>query len=159
MQDTYFFPPDAKVPRIATAYTYYDGKGLNRFPDQPIVEGSMIYSADYPARGPKKLFAGGAGLNSTAMDYARFAQMILNGGKLGNTRILSRKTVELMSHDQLGKIDPDQAFARCQVPQAEERSAQTAPFGGDVVVAHDDAARIEHGDGGSRRKVIRKVVH
>ena len=110
MQDTYFFPPDAKVPRIATAYTYYDGKGLNRFPDTPIVEGSMIYSADYPARGPKKLFAGGAGLNSTAMDYARFAQMILNGGKLGNTRILSRKTIELMSHDQLGKIDPDQAF-------------------------------------------------
>jgi CubicO group peptidase (beta-lactamase class C family) len=110
MQDTYFFLPDAKVPRIATAYTYYDGKGLNRFPDAPIAEGSMIYSADYPYRGPKKLFAGGAGLNSTAMDYARFAQMILNGGKLGNTRILSRKTVELMSHDQLGKVDPNQGF-------------------------------------------------
>jgi CubicO group peptidase (beta-lactamase class C family) len=110
MQDTYFFPPDSKVPRIAAAYTYYDGKGLNRFPDAPIVEGSMIYSADYPYRGPKKLFAGGAGLNSTAMDYARFSQMILNGGKLGNTRILSRKTVELMSHDQLGKIGPDMGF-------------------------------------------------
>ena len=110
MQDTYFFLPDAKVPRIAAAYTYYDGKGLNRFPDQPITEGSMIYSADYPYRGPKKLFAGGAGLNSTAMDYARFAQMILNGGKLGNTRILSRKTVELMSHDQLGKVAPDMGF-------------------------------------------------
>jgi CubicO group peptidase (beta-lactamase class C family) len=110
MQDTYFFPPDSKVPRIATAYTYYDGKGLNRFPDAPIVEGSMIYSADYPYRGPKKLFAGGAGLNSTAMDYARFSQMILNGGKLGNTRILSRKTVELMSHDQLGKIGPEMGF-------------------------------------------------
>ena len=110
MQDTYFFVPDAKVPRLATAYTYFDGKGLNRFPDTPIVEGSMIYSADYPYRGPKKLFAGGAGLNSTAMDYARFAQMILNGGKLGNTRILSRKTVELMSHDQLGKIAPEMGF-------------------------------------------------
>jgi CubicO group peptidase (beta-lactamase class C family) len=110
MQDTYFFPPDSKVPRIAAAYTYYDGKGLNRFPDAPIVEGSMIYSADYPYRGPKKLFAGGAGLNSTAMDYARFSHMILNGGKLGNTRILSRKTVELMSHDQLGKIGPDMGF-------------------------------------------------
>jgi CubicO group peptidase (beta-lactamase class C family) len=110
MNDTYFYVPDAKVPRIATAYTYYDGKGLNRFPDTPIVEGPMIYSADYPYRGPKKLFAGGAGLVSTPMDYARFAQMVLNGGKLGNTRILSRKTVELMSHDQLGKIDPDQSF-------------------------------------------------
>jgi len=110
MNDTYFFVPDSKVARIATPYTYYDGKGLNRFPDSPIVEGSMIYSADYPYKGPKKLFAGGAGLNSTAMDYARFAQMILNGGKLGNARILSRKTVELMSRDQLGKIDPDQGF-------------------------------------------------
>jgi len=110
MSDTYFFVPDSKVPRLATAYTYYDGKGLNRFPDAPIVEGSMIYSADYPYRGPKKLFAGGAGLTSTAMDYARFAQMILNGGKLGNSRILSRKTVELMARDQLGKIDPDQGF-------------------------------------------------
>lgn len=110
MQDTSFYPPDAKVPRIATAYTYYDGKGLNRFPDTPIVEGPTIYSADYPYRGPKKLFAGGAGLVSTAMDYARFCQMMLSGGKLGNTRILSRKTVELMSHDQLGKIGPDMGF-------------------------------------------------
>jgi CubicO group peptidase (beta-lactamase class C family) len=110
MQDTYFYLPDTKVPRLAAAYTYYDGKGLNRFPDTPIAEGPMIYSADYPYRGPKKLFAGGAGLVSTAMDYARFAQMILNGGKLGNARILSRKTVELMSHDQLGKIDPNQGF-------------------------------------------------
>jgi CubicO group peptidase (beta-lactamase class C family) len=110
MQDTYFFPPDSKVPRIAAAYTYYDGKGLNRFPDAPIVEGPMIYSADYPYHGPKKLFAGGAGLVSTTMDYARFSQMILNGGKLGNTRMLSRKTVELMSHDQLGKIGPDMGF-------------------------------------------------
>jgi len=110
MNDTYFYLPDAKVSRIAVAYTYYDGKGLNRFPDTPIVEGPMIYSADYPYRGPKKLFAGGAGLVSTVMDYARFSQMILNGGKLGNTRILSRKTVELMSHDQIGKIDPDMGF-------------------------------------------------
>jgi CubicO group peptidase (beta-lactamase class C family) len=70
----------------------------------------MSYSADYPYRGPKKLFAGGAGLNSTAMDYARFCQMMLDGGKFGNTRLLSRKSVELMSHDQLGKIGPDQGF-------------------------------------------------
>ena len=110
MNDTYFYLPDAKVSRIAAAYTYYDGKGLNRFPDTPIVEGPMIYSADYPYHGPKKLFAGGAGLVSTVMDYARFSQMILSGGKLGNTRILSRKTVELMSHDQIGKIDPDMGF-------------------------------------------------
>lgn len=110
MKDTYFFPPDNKLSRLATAYTYYEGKGLNRFPDTPIREGSFVYSADYPSRGPKKLFSGGAGLVSTAMDYARFCQMMLDEGKVGSTRLLSRKTVELMTHDQLGKIGPDQGF-------------------------------------------------
>lgn len=110
MKDTYFFPPENKVDRLATAYTYYDGKGLKRFPDTPIVEGSMMYSADYPFRGAKRLFAGGAGLTSTAADYARFCLMMLNGGKLDDQRLLSRKSVELMSHDQLGKIAPDEAF-------------------------------------------------
>ena len=110
MKDTYFFPPDTKLDRLATAYTYYPDKGLNRFPDTPINEGTFSYSADYPYRGVKKLFSGGAGLNSTAADYARFCQMLLEGGKLGNTRILSRKSVELMTHDQLGKISSDQAF-------------------------------------------------
>lgn len=110
MKDTYFFPPDNKLGRLATAYTYYPDKGLNRFPDTPIREGSFVYSADYPSRGPKKLFSGGAGLVSTAMDYARFCQMMLDEGKVGNTRLLSRKTVELMTHDQLGKIGADQGF-------------------------------------------------
>jgi len=110
MKDTSFFPPDNKLDRLTTAYTYYDGKGLNRFPDTPITEGTFSYSADYPTKGPKKLFSGGAGLTSTAEDYARFCQMMLNGGKWGNTRLLSRKTVELMTHDQLGKIGPEQAF-------------------------------------------------
>jgi CubicO group peptidase (beta-lactamase class C family) len=110
MKDTYFFPPDNKLDRLATAYTYYADKGLNRFPDTPIKEGAFVYSADYPARGPKKLFSGGAGLVSSAMDYARFCQMMLDGGKAGSTRLLSRKTVELMTHDQLGKIDPEQGF-------------------------------------------------
>lgn len=110
MKDSYFFPPDNKVDRLATAYTYYPDKGLSRFPDTPIREGTFVYSADYPTKGPKKLFSGGAGLVSTAMDYARFCQMMLDEGKFGNTRLLSRKSVELMTHDQLGKIGPEQAF-------------------------------------------------
>jgi CubicO group peptidase (beta-lactamase class C family) len=110
MKDTYFFPPDNKLNRLATAYTYYTDKGLNRFPDTPIREGSFVYSADYPSREPKKLFSGGAGLVSTAMDYARFCQMMLDDGKVGNTRLLSRKSVELMTHDQLGKIAADMGF-------------------------------------------------
>jgi CubicO group peptidase (beta-lactamase class C family) len=110
MKDTSFFPPDSQLDRLATAYTYYPEKGLNRFPDTPITEGPFTYSADYPYHGAKKLFSGGAGLNSTAMDYARFCQMLLDGGKLGSVRILSRKSVELMTHDQLGQIAPDRAF-------------------------------------------------
>ncbi len=110
MKDTYFYIPDNKLDRLATAYTYYTDKGLNRFPDTPITEGANSYSADYPYRGPRKLFSGGAGLNSTATDYARFCEMMLEGGKLGNVRLLSRKSVELMTHDQLGRISQDQSF-------------------------------------------------
>lgn len=110
MKDTYFFPPDNKLGRLATPYTYYADKGLNRFPDTPIREGSFVYSGDYASRGAKKLFSGGAGLVSTTMDYARFCQMMLDDGKVGSTRLISRKSVELMTHDQLGKISSDIGF-------------------------------------------------
>ena len=136
MKDTYFFLPDDKAPRLATAYTFYDGAGLARFPDKPIVEGTFAYSADYPVRGPKKLFSGGAGLVSTAMDYARFCQMMLNGGRLGDVRILSQKSVELMSHDQLGRIDPDRGFGLgfgvdgVKAPLSEVGSAGSFNWGG-----------------------------
>ena len=110
MKDTYFYPPQNKLERLSAAYTYYADKGLNRFPDNPITEGPFVYSADYPYRGPKKLFSGGAGLSSTAEDYARFCQMLLDGGKVGSTRLLGRKSVELMTQDQLGRINSDRGF-------------------------------------------------
>ena len=110
MRDTFFYVPDDKLDRLATAYWWDDKDGLKRFPDAPVVEGTFSYTADYPYRGPRKLFSGGGGLSSTAPDYARFCQLMLNGGKSGNVRLLSRKTVELMTHDQLGRIAPDQAF-------------------------------------------------
>jgi len=136
MKDTYFFPPDNKLDRLTTAYTYYPDKGLNRFPDTPIREGNFVYSADYPSRGTKKLFSGGAGLVSTAMDYARFFQMMLDDGKVGNTRLLSRKSVELMTHDQLGKISADMGFGLgfgvdgVKVPLSELGSAGSYNWGG-----------------------------
>ena len=98
MKDTYFYPPENKLDRLAAAYTYYDDKGLNPFPST-ITEGPFKYSADYPYHGPKKLFSGGAGLVSTAADYARFCQVMLG-----------RKSVELMTHDQLGKISSEWSF-------------------------------------------------
>ena len=54
--------------------------------------------------GPNTSFSGGAGLLSTATDYARFLQMTLNGGELNGVRIVSRKTIELMTANQLGDI-------------------------------------------------------
>lgn len=110
MKDTYFYLPQDKVNRLATAYTWYPDKGLSRFPDKPIVEGPFSYTADYPYSGPRKLYSGGAGLSSTAGDYLRFCELMLNGGSLGNVHLISRKSVELMTHDQIGRISPDQGF-------------------------------------------------
>jgi CubicO group peptidase (beta-lactamase class C family) len=110
MHDTFFYVPEDKQDRLATVYTWYQSNGLARFPDTPIIEGSFAYSADYPIRGPKKLFAGGAGLCSTATDYGRFCQLMLNQGRWGEKQLISRKSVELMTHDQLGPKFPDQSF-------------------------------------------------
>jgi CubicO group peptidase (beta-lactamase class C family) len=56
------------------------------------------------AVGPKTFFSAGGGLNSTPADYARFAQMLLNGGELDGARILGRKTVELMTTNHTGDL-------------------------------------------------------
>ena len=107
MKDTYFYLPDEKVSRLATAYTYYPEKGLQPILDNQVVkEGFLSYSADYPYRGPHTYFSGGGGLCSTAEDYYRLCQMMLNGGQLNGVRLLSRKSVELMSQNHVqGKLD------------------------------------------------------
>jgi CubicO group peptidase (beta-lactamase class C family) len=110
MKDTYFYVPEEKLGRVAAAYTWYDKDGLSRFPEKPIAEGPFAYAADYPYGRLRKLFSGGAGLSSTAMDYARFCQMMLNRGKAGEKPLLGRKSVELMTHDALGRISTDQGF-------------------------------------------------
>jgi CubicO group peptidase (beta-lactamase class C family) len=76
--------------------------------DQQVMDGQggFQYTADYPYRGPHTYFSGGAGLTSTAEDYYRFCQMMLNGGELNGVRVLSRKSVELMSHNHVkGQTD------------------------------------------------------
>ena len=62
--------------------------------------------------GPRRSFSAGAGLVSTATDYARFLQMMLNGGELDGVRVLSRKTVESMTVGHTGDIPfrPGQSF-------------------------------------------------
>jgi CubicO group peptidase (beta-lactamase class C family) len=136
MKDTYFYPPENKLDRLATVYTYYADKGLNRFPDTPITEGPFTYSADYPYHGPRKLLSGGGGLVSTAEDYVLFCRMMLDGGKVGNTQLLSRKSVDLMTHDQLGSISSDRSFGLgfgiegVKVPLAETGSSGEYRWGG-----------------------------
>ena len=99
MNDTYFYLPKNKAKRLATVYNMVDQK-LERAPK----EGTMQSQGHY-VKGPRKNYSGGAGLVSTAMDYAKFLQMMLNGGTYNNHRILSRKSVELMTVDHLGGID------------------------------------------------------
>ena len=109
MKDTCFFLPDEKLPRLATAYTYFPEKGLQPFPGKATLEeGAFTYSSDYPYRGPKTYFSGGGGLCSTAEDYYRFCQMMLNNGSLDGTRLLSRKSVELISQNHVqGKLETE----------------------------------------------------
>jgi CubicO group peptidase (beta-lactamase class C family) len=95
MRDTHFYLPPQKVERLATVYSAVPG-GIERAPTPGGMTGQGLY-----VDGPKKSFSGGAGLLSTAADYARFLQMLLNGGTLDGKRILSRTTVELMTVDHL----------------------------------------------------------
>ena len=91
MSDTGFWVPKDKQSRIAQPLA------LDPDTKQPI---RLI-----DVTGPPKYESGGAGAVSTAMDYARFSQMLLNQGRLDGTRLLARKTVELMTADHLGRLE------------------------------------------------------
>ncbi len=95
MKDTYFNVPEAKADRLTTVYTEDENK--------KIIEWPSTYSninPSYPLV-KKSYFSGGAGLSSTAYDYAIFLQMLLNGGSYNGKQILGRRTVELMLSPQL----------------------------------------------------------
>ena len=95
MKDSYFNVPATTTARLATVYT--EDK------DQNIIEWSPTFrniDPTYPLI-PKSYFSGGAGLSSTAFDYAIFLQMLLNRGSYNGKQILGRRTVELMLSPQL----------------------------------------------------------
>jgi CubicO group peptidase (beta-lactamase class C family) len=98
MIDTHFYLPPEKRDRLSVVYSAGDA-GLERAPDP----GGMVGQGAY-VDGPRTSFSGGAGLLSTARDYARFLQMMLNGGALDGVRILSPKTVELMTVNHVGDL-------------------------------------------------------
>ncbi|HUF75652.1 MAG TPA: serine hydrolase domain-containing protein [Longimicrobiales bacterium] len=98
MRDTHFYLPPAKRGRLATVYGYTGA--LARAPDGPGMQTQGQY-----VDGPRRSFSGGAGLLSTTRDYARFLQMMLNGGELNGVRLLSPTTVDLMTQNHIPHID------------------------------------------------------
>ena len=107
MEETAFDVPEAKWSRFATVYSP-DGKGGVRPMKDPETFGNTIMSPISYYKAPKKYFSGGAGLVSKAGDYARFAQMLLNGGELDGVRLLSPKTIELMTMSHTSDLKGDQ---------------------------------------------------
>lgn len=95
MKDSGFYLPAAKADRLVAVQKPEGGKWV-RYP-------VTFYDPEYPIKGAKSFFSGGAGLCSTAKDYATFLQMYLNGGELGGVRILSRTTVETILAEQVAR--------------------------------------------------------
>jgi CubicO group peptidase (beta-lactamase class C family) len=96
MRDTGFYLPEERAARLVAVQQFKDGQ-WSRYP-------VTFYDPDYPIKGAKTFFSGGAGLSSTAYDYATFLQMYLNKGELNGVRILSRTTVDTILADQSGDL-------------------------------------------------------
>ena len=97
LKDTRFFLPPAQRDRLAAVYATGPSGTLVRAPEGSKGQGHYV-------DGPRRSFAGGAGLLSTAHDYARFLEMIRNGGALDGVRILGNRTVQLMMTNQSGGL-------------------------------------------------------
>jgi len=97
MKDTQFFLPPAERGRLAAVYASGPDGKIVRAPDGARGQGDYV-------DGPRRSFSGGAGLLSTARDYARFLEMIRNGGALDGVRILAPRTVKLMTTNQVGTL-------------------------------------------------------
>jgi CubicO group peptidase (beta-lactamase class C family) len=95
MVDTYFNLPKEKAPRLLNVYTEDEQHHIVKW-----TEKDRKVDPNYPLA-DKHYFSGGAGLSSTAFDYAVFLQMFLNGGIYNGHRILSRRSVEMMTSGQL----------------------------------------------------------
>ncbi len=104
MNDTRFYLPDSKAGRLVAVQQKLDGI-WKKYPN-------TFYDTDYPIKGAKRFFSGGAGLCSTAKDYATFLQMYLNGGEYNGIRLLSRTTVDIILSNQIGNIWGDESATK-----------------------------------------------
>jgi CubicO group peptidase (beta-lactamase class C family) len=97
MKETQFFLRPDQRSRLAAVYASGSDGRIVRAPEGPRGQGTYV-------DGPRRSFAGGAGLLSTARDYARFLEMIRNHGMLDGVRILAPRTVRLMTTNQVGML-------------------------------------------------------
>ena len=97
MRDTYFYLPAEKAGRLVAVHLVGSDGKLTKAADGARGQGHYVV-------GPRKSFAGGAGLVSTARDYATFLQMLLNGGQLNGARLLSTATVAAMTTNHVGTL-------------------------------------------------------
>ncbi|MEP7238918.1 MAG: serine hydrolase domain-containing protein [Ferruginibacter sp.] len=96
MKDTYFYLPQNKVQRLVPLYSKDSLTG-------PLYYSKSVDNQTFPYAGAQQYFSGGAGLVGTIEDYAKFCQMLLNGGTFNNKKILGRKTIDLMTTNQIGE--------------------------------------------------------
>ena len=98
MKDTHFYLPASKVNRLVALYQPdADANNRIKLTEAPTAESRWV-------KEPHTMFSGAGGLVSTAADYVRFHQMMLNGGELNGVRLLGRKTVELMTTNHIGDL-------------------------------------------------------
>lgn len=101
MDDTrFYFDDEAQAERITTMYANTRSEPLVEFPENP----NRGLSGFFPIKGAKTYFSGGAGLSSTAQDYFKFCQMVLNNGELNGVRVLKEETIAYAKTNQLGEI-------------------------------------------------------
>ena len=96
MEDSWFYLPESKQERLVPVQTKRREHWVNYT--------ASFYDVDYPIKGAKTFFSGGAGLSSTARDYAVFLQMYLNQGEYNGIRLLSRTTIEMMMANHIGDL-------------------------------------------------------
>jgi CubicO group peptidase (beta-lactamase class C family) len=97
MNDTWFYLPESRHNRLVTVQQRNDSGEWEPYP-------VTFYDPEYPRAGAMTFFSGGAGLSSTATDYAKFLQMYLNNGEYSGTRLISRTTVNFMMKNQIGDL-------------------------------------------------------
>ena len=120
MNDTWFYLPAEIAQRLVPVQEPTDDGEWSRYQ-------TTYYDPDYPINGAKRFYSGGAGLSSTAEDYAAFLQMYLNGGELNGTRILSRTTVRSIMGNQIGDLwgeDSDSYYGLAFAVLTEEGQAK-----------------------------------